>query len=78
MTQYTDYDLELMHDEMLDECTDQIQIGNLTYDPSDVLKSTDPVAYRCSVNEYIDCMVTDEIIFEHSDGNYYDEAEDDE
>lgn len=33
-------------DEMFDECHPEIKFGCLTYQPSDVLKSVDPIAYR--------------------------------
>ena len=38
--------------EYLDDCFEEIRIGNLTYRPSVVLKSTDPTAYRCMLCDY--------------------------
>jgi len=45
--QLTDHEIELMFEEFLNDCNDEIQIGSLTYLPSQVLKNVDPVAYRC-------------------------------
>lgn len=53
------HDLERMHDEMLDECCEPVRIGSLTYDPSQVLKSVDPIAYRESMHNYADCLCKD-------------------
>ena len=43
-------------DEMLDESIPEIKIGSLRYSPSHVLKNVDPVAYRCSLNDFVDGM----------------------
>lgn len=64
-------------DEMFDECTPAVTFGCLTYQPSDVLACVDPIAYREEVNNYIDTLLTDEQIYEHADGTYHDEPEDD-
>jgi len=73
--EYTDRDLETMFDEMLDECHPTITIGSLYYNVSDVLKSVDPVAYRQEFLNYLDCLIGDRIVFEHTDGSYHDTAE---
>lgn len=49
-------DYEDQFDDMLDETILEIEIGNLTYSPSHVLKNVDPVAYRCSLNDYADSV----------------------
>lgn len=41
-------------DEFMDEDFPEIEIGSLTYSPSYVLKNVDPVAYRCSLNDFVD------------------------
>lgn len=46
-------DIEELFDEMLNECHEPVQIGNLKFDPAYVLKMCDPVAYRVGVNEYM-------------------------
>jgi predicted nucleic acid-binding Zn-ribbon protein len=52
-------------DESLDESIPEIEIGNLTYSPSYVLKNVDPVAYRCSLNDYAD------LVFDASETDEY-------
>lgn len=43
-------------DESLDESIPEIEIGCLTYSPSHILKNVDPVAYRCSLNDFVDSL----------------------
>ena len=47
-------DYEDQFDESLDDSIPEIEIGCLTYSPSHVLKNVDPVAYRCSLNDFVD------------------------
>ena len=47
-----------MVDEMLDE-QGPVQIGNLTFYPSDIVKELDPIAYREIVLEFIDSHISD-------------------
>jgi hypothetical protein len=72
---YSDRDLEQMFDEMLDECHEPTKFGCLSYDPSTVLKRVDPVAYREEFLNYLDCLMGDRIVFEHTDGSYHDRPE---
>lgn len=39
-------------DEMLGDCHETYNLGGMTFYPSDILKSCDPVAYRISKSEY--------------------------
>ena len=78
MTQLDDYRLEKMFDEMLDECYPLVEFGLLSYTPSDVLRSTDPVAYRCGFSDWLDSQLFDAILFEHSDGSIHDEEEEEQ
>lgn len=39
-------------DEMLDECHETYNLGGMTFYPSDVLKSCDPIAYRICKSDY--------------------------
>lgn len=39
-------------DEMLDELYEPMRIGELTFYPSDVLYTLDPIAYRIEVSEF--------------------------
>ena len=47
-----------MVDEMLDE-QGPVQIGNLTFYPSDIVKQMDPIAYRQIVLDVIDSHISD-------------------
>ena len=39
-------------DEVLDDCHETYNLGGMTFYPSDILKSCDPIAYRCAKSEY--------------------------
>jgi len=54
----TEEQLADMFDEALDEAG-EIQIGTLSYTPSQVLKSTDPIAYRIGLSDYADYLSND-------------------
>ncbi|MCP3684445.1 MAG: hypothetical protein GY861_17335 [bacterium] len=47
------------YDEMLDDTSEEIKIGSLTFDPSDVLKNCDPTAYRCGYNDWADSELSE-------------------
>ncbi len=47
------------YDEMLDDCYEEIKIGNLSYFVSQVLRSVDPIAYKCGFNDYVDSIYQD-------------------
>lgn len=53
--------MEEQYDLLLDDCHDVIQIGGVSLMPSDVLKSTDPIAYRVGFHDYVDAQVADEV-----------------
>jgi hypothetical protein len=48
----TDYDLEELYEEFLDECYGTVTIGGYEYSTSDALKSVDPTAFRCGLNDW--------------------------
>ena len=77
MNQLTDHDLHETFDDCMNDCEEQVKVCGLTMDPADVLKTMDPVAYRCYFNDWLDGEL-DDTIFEHADGNYYDEEEETE
>jgi len=52
------HDIIEMVNDLLDE-RGEVTIGNLTFYPSQILKQCDPIAYRITVNEYIDNMIAD-------------------
>ena len=56
----TELELEEAFDEMLDECNETIKIGTLTYLPSQVLKNTDPIAYRIGKYDFADFYLTED------------------
>jgi len=43
---------ESEYDEMLDDCCPTVEVAGITFYPSDVLKSCDPIAYRCGKSDY--------------------------
>lgn len=47
------------YDEMLDEVCGIVTIGMLTYNPSRVLKSVDPIAYSTGYNDWLDMELTE-------------------
>jgi len=52
-----------------------VTVAGIEFDPSDILKSCDPTAFRVGVSDYESSMLDDGIWFEWSDGDYYDEEE---
>jgi hypothetical protein len=52
-------EIYVAYDEMIDECTPMVKVGNLEYLPSRVLKELDPIAYRCGLNDYLDSLAQD-------------------
>jgi len=56
-------------DDLLDECHEEIHIGNLTFSASEVLKKCDPIAYNCSINDFVDSFLTD-AYYEAENGGY--------
>ena len=64
----SDADVETLWEECLNELYEAISIGSLTYQPADVLRSVDPVAYRQGLLDYLDVSDIVEI-----DGVYFHE-----
>ena len=56
-----DYSKEVydMYDQMIDDCSEEVKIGNITFSPSRVLKELDPIAYRCGLGDYLDSLAQD-------------------
>jgi hypothetical protein len=75
MTKYTDHELHMMYDDFLDEVYGTVKIAGLDYETSTALKNADEVAYRCGFSDWLDSEQQADNIFEHSDGEYYDEEE---
>ncbi|NBW23409.1 MAG: hypothetical protein EBR82_87260, partial [Caulobacteraceae bacterium] len=66
----TPINLEELYREVLDE-SGAVEIGGLSFMPSDIIEKLDPVAFRCGVNDYADSLINDTITDE-IDGEYYD------
>jgi len=68
--------LEQLYRDVLDE-NGTVEVGGLTFMPSDIVEKLDPTAFRCGVNDYADSLINDTITDE-IDGQYYNlrEAED--
>lgn len=68
------------HVEAFDELLDMdgtVMVAGMEFYPSDILKNCDPIAYRISVNEYIDTMIEDlRYDLVHTDEDDLDEIED--
>ena len=63
-------DGEEMFEEMLDECYDEVSIGNCSFCPSRVLKECDPTAFRIGASEHLDSLTEDMSLYELN-GEYY-------
>lgn len=70
---YTEYELEQMYEQMLDECYGVVKIAGLEYSTSLALKEIDPTTFRCGFNDWLDSELG-ETIFEIN-GEYYDNEE---
>ena len=64
---------EAEYDDFLDDCYPTVELMGMTFYPSDVLKSCDPIAYHCSKSEYEsnfdldDCQEYQDLIAELED-----------
>lgn len=75
MEMYTERDLQDMFDDILNDSEETVVCCGLEFDPADILKTMDPIAYRCAFGDWLDAGIADEHIFLHSDGEYYNEPE---
>lgn len=69
----SDYDMEKMYEEMLDEVYPECKIAGMEYSTSRALKEMDPTAYRCGMNDWLDNEISDGRFVEYK-GEYYQEA----
>jgi hypothetical protein len=60
MSELTQEQLEQSFDEMFDEFYPAVKFGDLTYYPSQILKSCDPIAYQIAVSEHADYLAEQE------------------
>jgi hypothetical protein len=48
----TDYELEQLYDEILNDSYGEIKLGYLTFYPADIIKNCDPIAYRVGLSDF--------------------------
>jgi len=63
LTILTEYEAFKMYDEAYN-MEGLIKIGNLTFEPSQIVKQLDPVAYRVGFNDFCDSLLADGIYVE--------------
>jgi hypothetical protein len=56
MSDLTQEQLEQSFDELMDEIYPVVKFGELTFYPSNILKTCDPIAYQISVSEHEDYL----------------------
>lgn len=56
MSNFTQEQLEQSFDEMMDEIYPVVKFGELTFYPSYILKTCDPIAYQISLSEHEDYL----------------------
>ena len=44
--------IEAMYDEFLNDSYGLVRIGSLVFEPAEVLKACDPIAYRVGLSDY--------------------------
>tara|TARA_B100000902_G_scaffold327671_1_gene323338 strand:- start:317 stop:535 length:219 start_codon:yes stop_codon:yes gene_type:complete len=55
----TEYELEQLYNNMLDDVYGLVEIAGHDYLTSRVLKETDPIAYHVGMNDYADSLIKD-------------------
>lgn len=66
----SDRELKERFDEFLDDVYGVVSIAGLSYCTSALLKSTDPIAYRCRFNDWLDAEISEGNLKE-IEGLYY-------
>jgi hypothetical protein len=56
MPKMTDYELEDLYKEMLDECYPPVKVAGMEYETSRALYELDPIAYRVGFNDWLDSL----------------------
>jgi hypothetical protein len=62
-TKITQAELIEMYEEMINECTEEMKIGHISFEASRVLKELDPIAYNCGLSDFYD-SISDEYFCE--------------
>lgn len=68
--QLSTLELKERFDEFLDDVYGTVEVAGLSYCTSNLLKSTDPIAYRCGFNDWLDVEISEGNIKE-VEGLYY-------
>jgi len=50
---FTNSEVKELYKEMINETNNEVNICGMTYSPSDVLESVDPIAFRCGLSDYV-------------------------
>ena len=50
---------EEIYDDMIDDCTGEITIFNITFNASYILEKLDPIAYNCGLGDYMDSVLNE-------------------
>ena len=56
MSKLTDYELEELYKDFIDETTPTITIWGMEYEASRVLLEVDPIAYRVGFSDWLDTL----------------------
>jgi hypothetical protein len=49
--------MEDFYDDLLNECYGEIKLGDLVFSPAEIIKTLDPIAYRCGVADFESYML---------------------
>lgn len=44
--------MEDFYDDLLNECYGEIKLGDLTFSPAEIIKTLDPIVYRCGLADF--------------------------
>lgn len=73
----SDYDLEKMYLDFLDEIYGEVKIAGYNYMTGRTLQEIDPTAFRTGLNDWLDDLCAQNLLFYNDqDGEYYDDEND--
>jgi hypothetical protein len=49
--------MEDFYDDLLNECYGEIKLGDLVFSSAEIIKTLDPIAYRCGLADFEDVMI---------------------
>lgn len=75
---FTHDDMRMSYADWLDETLEYVEIGNLTYAPSRVLREVDPTAFRVGVCDHVDMMMSDGLLEDWEEGHRWREDPDED